>query len=233
MALGFQIRDFLPLKKDLQEGDYFLWKVSHSEASNIKLQISISDRPWGTKLSTEEDTFWFTLEIIQAPCFPLDTNLHVTFGSCHFYPLATSLLKQKPLWKGVSWWEKSSNYDLRPGDFLWIITHVPLYQRKSEFQLECKAILPETVGWKRWDLDIRNIFISPKNLTPRTHKTVMKYIRGIWNFILALMGGRKKKRKERKMKQGEKQDSWETEKRRRNLLITGLSEQDIFLPFTS
>lgn len=35
------------------------------------------------------------------------------------------------------------------------------------------------------------------------------------------------------MKQGEKQDSWETEKRQRNLLITGLSEQDIFLPFTS
>lgn len=56
-----------------------------------------------------------------------------------------------------------------------------------------------------------------------------------WDYIKFYSNvDRRKKRKERKMKQGENKVIERKRKRgERNLLITGFSEQDIFLPFTS
>lgn len=84
--------------------------------------------------------------------------------------------------------------------FLWIITHVPSYQRKNEFHLKYKVILSVSVGWKRSVLGIGSIFVPQKNLAYRMHKARMKYIRSILNFIRTRM--RRKKSEGKKNEAG-------------------------------
>lgn len=62
------------------------------------------------------------------------------------------------------------------------------------------------------------------------HQTGMKYIGGILNFILALMEGKKKRRKEKRSKVKNRVIE-RLRKNRETCLMTALSEQDIFLPF--
>lgn len=118
---------------------------------------------------------------------------------------------------------------LRLEDFLYITTHISPYQRKSEFQLGHKVILSETVGWKDqpWVL---GVYLCLRKISSpgciRLRWNTLGYI----TFYSSIDGtgvGWERKEKWSKVKNR----AIERQKRQRNLLITGLSEQDIFLPF--